>query len=71
MANSVDPDQTPHSVPSELGLNFLHRAAILRIYTNDAQSGHVNTKYWTTELLNMLFLKWLYVRVDISKNMLN
>ena len=50
MANSVDPDETPHSAASHLGLNCLLRPVCPNIYG----------KYGTCTLYDTLWLKRVY-----------
>ena len=51
MANSVDPDETPHSVASHLGLHCLLRLVNLNTYGKYGPVKFTIILYWTTNKL--------------------
>ena len=52
VANSVDPDETPHSAASHLGLNCLFRAVCLKTYENTVTgfTPNIQSHAWVNSL---------------------
>ena len=63
VANSVDPDETPRSAASHLGLHCLLRPACPNTYG-------IYPKYSDTLTLSIQFLKWTLPSLDLEKSIL-